>query len=474
MTGNYKCKKFFQIGAALRVGSKAVHHGGIIMSNRSSALAVLLALAMLVAVSPAYSQFCTTLNYPVKAYASAVCLSDVNGDGRLDMIVGHVDHNMDSVTVMLAIADGLFGPGTNYFGGHYCFSIVAADFNGDGHNDFALCEAYVNQVTVFLNNGGTGAFLPGVAYPVAGAPSCVATADFDGDGSLDLAVISMGVLSGKLFVLLNDGSGVFGQRVEYEGVHGHSVATADFDHDGDADLVTSSPDNETRIFLNDGSGAFAPAVVYPNSAIPYTNDQVFTATADMDNDSYADIVVAIQMEAALSVLFNNGDGTFRAPVSYEIPGHTTSIAAADFNNDGHVDIILGEYVRTDVAVLFNMGDGSLTQYASLHVALQPDAVTAADIDADGDNDLITGNTYGSVSILYNRSIVAYACGDANSDAQVDISDVVFLIQYIFGGGPAPTSILLADTDCSSAVDISDAVHLIGYIFTNGFAPCAGK
>jgi hypothetical protein len=64
------------------------------------------------------------------------------------------------------------------------------------------------------------------------------------------------------------------------------------------------------------------------------------------------------------------------------------------------------------------------------------------------------------------------CGDANGDAATDISDVVYLIAYIFSGGSAPAPLLAGDANCDSAVDISDVVYLIAYIFSGGAAPCA--
>jgi len=65
------------------------------------------------------------------------------------------------------------------------------------------------------------------------------------------------------------------------------------------------------------------------------------------------------------------------------------------------------------------------------------------------------------------------CGDANSDGSIDISDVVYLIKYIFSGGPAPNPLSYGDANCDSAIDISDAAYLISYIFSGGSAPCAG-
>ncbi len=64
------------------------------------------------------------------------------------------------------------------------------------------------------------------------------------------------------------------------------------------------------------------------------------------------------------------------------------------------------------------------------------------------------------------------CGDADGNTLVTISDPVFLITYIFGGGPSPDPLSLGDADCNGLVTISDAVYLITFIFGGGPAPCA--
>jgi hypothetical protein len=62
-------------------------------------------------------------------------------------------------------------------------------------------------------------------------------------------------------------------------------------------------------------------------------------------------------------------------------------------------------------------------------------------------------------------------GDANGSGGIDIDDVVYIIQYIFGGGPPPVPVVPAgDANCSLSVDIDDVVYLISYIFTGGPAP----
>lgn len=61
------------------------------------------------------------------------------------------------------------------------------------------------------------------------------------------------------------------------------------------------------------------------------------------------------------------------------------------------------------------------------------------------------------------------CGDVNRSAQTDIDDVVFLIAYLFIGGPAPNPLDAGDVDCSGGIDIDDVVYLVTYIFAGG--PC---
>lgn len=66
------------------------------------------------------------------------------------------------------------------------------------------------------------------------------------------------------------------------------------------------------------------------------------------------------------------------------------------------------------------------------------------------------------------------CGDANGDQSVDISDVVYLIAFIFSSGTTPGVCVypkgLGDANGDGAVDISDVVYLIARIFSGGQAP----
>jgi hypothetical protein len=66
-----------------------------------------------------------------------------------------------------------------------------------------------------------------------------------------------------------------------------------------------------------------------------------------------------------------------------------------------------------------------------------------------------------------------APGDADASGAVSISDAVFIINFIFGGGCAPYDLNSADPDGSCGVSIGDAVYIINYIFGGGAGPLSG-
>jgi hypothetical protein len=59
---------------------------------------------------------------------------------------------------------------------------------------------------------------------------------------------------------------------------------------------------------------------------------------------------------------------------------------------------------------------------------------------------------------------SYVQGDVNYDGIFDISDIVYTLDYIFSGGPAPVVMAAGDIDCSGLVDIGDVVVMVQYMF----------
>jgi hypothetical protein len=64
----------------------------------------------------------------------------------------------------------------------------------------------------------------------------------------------------------------------------------------------------------------------------------------------------------------------------------------------------------------------------------------------------------------------FTCGDANGDGNINVGDAVYIINYIFRAGPAPTPLEAGDANGDGNINVGDAVYIINYIFRAGPAP----
>jgi hypothetical protein len=142
----------------------------------------------------------------VGAYPIFVTAADLNGDGKLDLVVTDQPEAADNVQVVLGNGDGTFQPAVAYTGGHAPQSAAVADFNGDGLPDIALANAgpsgYTGSVVLFTGTGG-GAFKLEASAGAGSNPYFVIAADFNGDGKPDLAVANID--GNNVSILLNTG-----------------------------------------------------------------------------------------------------------------------------------------------------------------------------------------------------------------------------------------------------------------------------
>jgi hypothetical protein len=84
------------------------------------------------------------------------------------------------------------------------------------------------------------------------------------------------------------------------------------------------------------------------------------------------------------------------------------------------------------------------------------------------HDLFGGETGSNSTFMF--IIGQYLCGDANGDGGVNVGDAVFLISYVFKGGPAPDPVCIGDANGDGDTNVGDAVYLIAYVFKGGPPP----
>ena len=62
-------------------------------------------------------------------------------------------------------------------------------------------------------------------------------------------------------------------------------------------------------------------------------------------------------------------------------------------------------------------------------------------------------------------------GDCTGDGIVDIEDVLYLINYLYKGGPPPDPLFIGDVNWDGLIDLEDVLYLINYLYKGGPAPC---
>lgn len=212
-----------------------------------------------------------------------------------------------------------------------------------------------------------------------------------------------------------------------------------------------------------------------NTPVSYsTGDQpIRLCLADFDGDGHIDAAVTRadfgllpdpDPDAGLSILMNNGDGTFADPVDYSAGDGPFAICAADFNNDGHIDLAVVDYyftmaeeisggVPTDILIFLNDGEGGFTNTSTCQATgMHCRSICAADFDGDGYNDL--------AAVSYSDNIVSVLINSGTGTFSVDDD---------YATGPSPNWVcaghLNGDSYCDLVVSSDDAGTVT--VYTNG-------
>jgi hypothetical protein len=220
----------------------------------------------------------------VNGSPACIATADVNGDGKLDLVVGYDYADDGFLSVLLGNGDGTFGPPVDYAAGKYTNSVLLADFNNDGKIDIATIDRFGTDASLLLGNGNGTFGAPSVYYNQL-FPNDFTAADFNGDGNEDIAVAGA--------ILLGNGDGTFRQGGIFNGpTTTQSLAAGDFNGDGKLDLAGPSTTSSIAIDLGNGDGTFQPALTIPlvgSESIPVPS---WVATGDFNGDGHLDLAVA--------------------------------------------------------------------------------------------------------------------------------------------------------------------------------------
>lgn len=307
--------------------------------------------------------------------------------------------------------------------------MLMVDLDQDGAMDLAIADSALGQLRLFLNDG-TGQYLDPVIYPGAASvygdwdePVALAAGAIYGKGP-DLIVGDP--VARTISILQNDGTGFFDLNREDIFI-GHQVAdvlTADLDADGDVDIAVANRDAASiTVLFNNGEGSFSARITRDVEAGP----RALLAT-HLDPDEHADLVVANSTSGTISVLFGNRNGGFETRQDFVVGTDPAALVGVDYDADGDNDVLVGNGGSRDVVILQNDGAGGLALSERISVGVAVVDLAMSDLTADIFSDLVVGSSTGShLSFLENEGGAGFITRDILASSvpvrRVGIADV---------------------------------------------------
>jgi hypothetical protein len=104
----------------------------------------------------------------------------------------------------------------------------------------------------------------------------------------------------------------------------------------------------------------------------------------------------------VSVLFGNGNGSFKAATNFAAGAVPVALAAADVNGDGRPDLVTADPSGLDVSVLLGLVTGKFKAAKLFGAGKTPNSVAVADVNGDGLPDLVTASADNTVNVLLGQ------------------------------------------------------------------------
>jgi hypothetical protein len=351
-------------------------------------------------------------------------VGDFDRDSDLDLAVTNAD--TASLAILAGHGDGTFELADESYalgkGGRdrqQPWGVTSGDFDQDGDLDLAVAHnySYDDNVSVLLGEGDATFSPESLKYRIIGTPNFISSGDVDADGDLDLVVAHGGHLHletygngpGGVSVLMGDGDGSFGQPIRVvngpgTGVGGGATHSVLHDLEGNVHLDIVAATDERALLVRR-----VPETMFGVQLATYDAGSAPSAVSvgDLNHDGTADLVVANQSSADISVLLGRGDATFEQSgnpsARFAVGQRPTSQVAADLNGDGRLDLAVANISSDDISVLIGRTGGTFAPQIRYPVGDSPSSIVAADFDGDSLVDLAVANRDShSVSVLLAR------------------------------------------------------------------------
>ncbi len=322
--------------------------------------------------------FSAPINIPLFA-AVAVTLADVDGDGKLDIVVARNLAYGDNVSVLRnasvkgQLSTNSFAAPVSFTGGDEPVAVAVADLDADGRPEIIVVNSLSTNLAIFPNRGIVGtittqSFASAVKLPLDWTSPGLAISDLDGDGRPDI------VTAGQAKVSI------------YRSIFTNGTITANsFAGRVDLSVPLGSPYGSQTVAIGDLDGDRRPEIVVAE----YAHDGNL---AVLRNNTFLGAITSNSFR-----LTNFGAGTY-----------LWGVGIGDLNGDGKPDLAVTAETGPSLAALLNISSSNSPAFtaAGFGTVAIPSCVAVGDLDADGRPDIVVGGLDGTISVFKNT--VAFA------------------------------------------------------------------
>lgn len=330
---------------------------------------------------------------------------DLEGDGDVDIL----GSNAGGTSIIVYLNNG----NNTFTDASFSISNLAGtvsrtyptDYDADGDVDIVAALGSDAKIVWFENDVQGNTFKPHVSTNTVNNLRSASPIDFDGDNDPDLVYISSSYNSSGMCWYENNGSSNFRAHQINTPADGlTSLFTVDLDEDGDVDLITGSERDQSVFWYQNNLGQITSLDTIANSA----GDVRQVHAEDFDSDGDLDILsVSFQYYQQLIIHENLGFATFTPHViTTDIYGLHLS-RTVDLDQDGNPDIVALLPNNNSIVLFKNLGAMRFERFLISNKSGSATAFDVADLDGDSDLDILTSSYWGK-NIMWQENL-----GDLN-------------------------------------------------------------